>query len=328
MKSRAETPFERALIDATLEEYSDVPDCEDKIAIQLSDHFIRKTEKLNRKTVSKGWKYQNTVWKRVALIAILAAVLAASAMAIPAVREAIIKFFLHDEGTHYEVSFDPIQAASAPDSIETVYLPTYIPDGYQQEFKTVSIAAVSIGWHNANNWWICFDQVPMPEDYENATRGGINSEGATAESTGINGFEVIKITDNEVITYIWTNHEYMFTLMCEKEIPESEMLKIFSSVQADDLAQGIVRHADLRFLQAVFRELARQQMVARDAALLLVRIGAELDDLHTVEERTRDGVGRVGRRDEHALAQVERNFEEIIPERCVLLRIEHLEQGG
>ena len=117
MKSRAETPFERALIDATLEEYSDVPDCEDKIAIQLSDHFIRKTEKLNRKTVSKGWKYQNTVWKRVALIAILAAVLAASAMAIPAVREAIIKFFLHDEGTHYEVSFDPIQAASAPDSI-------------------------------------------------------------------------------------------------------------------------------------------------------------------------------------------------------------------
>lgn len=90
MKSRAETPFERALIDATLEEYSDVPDCEDKIAIQLSDHFIRKTEKLNRKTVSKGWKYQNTVWKRVALIAILAAVLAASAMAIPAVREAII----------------------------------------------------------------------------------------------------------------------------------------------------------------------------------------------------------------------------------------------
>ena len=146
------------------------------------------------------------------------------------------KFFLHDEGTHYEVSFDPIQAASAPDSIETVYLPTYIPDGYQQEFKTVSIAAVSIGWHNANNWWICFDQVPMPEDYENATRGGINSEGATAESTGINGFEVIKITDNEVITYIWTNHEYMFTLMCEKEIPESEMLKIFSSVQADDHA--------------------------------------------------------------------------------------------
>ena len=35
MKSRAETPFERALIDATLEEYSDVPDCEDKIAIQF-----------------------------------------------------------------------------------------------------------------------------------------------------------------------------------------------------------------------------------------------------------------------------------------------------
>ena len=66
MKSRAETPFERALIDATLEEYSDVPDCEDKIAIQLSDHFIRKTEKLNRKTAAgRCWWFPGRQWKKV-----------------------------------------------------------------------------------------------------------------------------------------------------------------------------------------------------------------------------------------------------------------------
>lgn len=45
MKSRAETPFERALIDATLEEYSDVPDCEDKIAIQLVGSLYPKDRK-------------------------------------------------------------------------------------------------------------------------------------------------------------------------------------------------------------------------------------------------------------------------------------------
>ena len=56
MTSRAETPFERALIDATLEEYSNVPVCEDKIAMQKSDHFNRKTEKLNRKTDPNRWK--------------------------------------------------------------------------------------------------------------------------------------------------------------------------------------------------------------------------------------------------------------------------------
>ena len=44
MKSRAETPFERALIDATLEEYSDVPDCEDKIAIQLSCGYFHQND--------------------------------------------------------------------------------------------------------------------------------------------------------------------------------------------------------------------------------------------------------------------------------------------
>lgn len=236
MKNRTETPFERALLDATLEEYSEIPNCEDDIAVQLSARFVDKTKRLNQKTESKKWKYINTAWKRAVLIAIIAALLATSAMAIPAVRKAVIKFFLHDKGTHYEISFDPVQAASAPDCIETAYLPTYIPDGYQQKFKTVSIAAVSVGWQNARDWWICFDQVPMPEDYEDATRGGINAEGASAESINVDGFEVIKITDSEVVTYVWTNHEYMFTLMCEKEIPESEMRKIFSGVQANDNA--------------------------------------------------------------------------------------------
>lgn len=233
MKKRTETPFERALLDAVLEEYSDIPDREEAIDAQFSPHFTHELRKLNRKTESASWKYTNKAWKRAILIAVIAVLLATTAMAIPAVRKAVIRFFLHDEGTHYEVSFDPAQTALAPDCIETAYLPAYIPDGYQQEFKIISIAAVSVGWHNSSDWWICFDQVPVPKDYEDATRGGINAEGATTEAIHIDGYEVIQITDSEAVTYVWTDNAYMFTLMCEKGIPESERLKIFSSVRAE-----------------------------------------------------------------------------------------------
>ena len=154
-------------------------------------------------------------------------------MAFPSIREAIIKFFLHDEGTHYEFSFDPEQAANAPNCIETAYVPSYIPDGYSKSFETINIATVAIGWCNSDNWEIYYNQAPMPDDFKNSTRGGINAEGATTQSIGINGYEVIRIEDAEVVSYVWTNNEYMFTLMCEKAISEEEIEKIFNSVQAD-----------------------------------------------------------------------------------------------
>ena len=69
-------------------------------------------------------------------------------------------------------------------------------------------------------------------------------------------------------------------------------------------------------------------MLLCDHQLFLVRVGAELDDLHAVEQRTRDGVRRVRRGDEHALAQVKRQFKEIVAEGRVLLGVQHFQQRG
>lgn len=227
------TPFEQALLDATLEEFSDIPDHEEEIDVIFSKAFVEKSERLIQNMQRKTWRYVNTTTKRIALIAIIVALLATTVMAFPSIREAIIKFFLHDEGTHYEFSFDPEQAANAPNCIETAYVPSYIPDGYSKSFETINIATVAIGWCNSDNWEIYYNQAPMPDDFKNSTRGGINAEGATTQSIGINGYEVIRIEDAEVVSYVWTNNEYMFTLMCEKAISEEEIEKIFNSVQAD-----------------------------------------------------------------------------------------------
>ena len=233
MSKKTMTPFEQALLDATLEEFSDIPDHEEEIDVTFSIAFVEKSERLIQNMQRKTWRYVNTTTKRIALIAIIVALLATTVMAFPSIREAIIKFFLHDEGTHYEFSFDPEQAANAPNCIETAYVPSYIPDGYSKSFETINIATVAIGWCNSDNWEIYYNQAPMPDDFKNSTRGGINAEGATTQSIGINGYEVIRIEDAEVVSYVWTNNEYMFTLMCEKAISEEEIEKIFNSVQAD-----------------------------------------------------------------------------------------------
>ena len=97
-------------------------------------------------------------------------------------------------------------------------------------------------------------------------------------------------------------------------------------IERDDLTDGIVAHAQLRLLETVLFALLRQQMLLCDLELFLIGIAREFNDLHTVEQRARDGVERVCRKDEKHVRQVDRDLHEVIPEVIVLLRVEHLEQ--
>ena len=72
--------------------------------------------------------------------------------------------------------------------------------------------------------------------------------------------------------------------------------------------------------------LLGQEITLRDLHLFLVRVAGDLDDLHTVEQRARNGIERVGGHDEHDAAQIDRNFKIVIAEGIVLLAVEHLEQ--
>ncbi len=65
-----------------------------------------------------------------------------------------------------------------------------------------------------------------------------------------------------------------------------------------------------------------------DLELLLLDVARELDDLHAVLERRRDGVHEVGGGDEHDLGEVEGHLEVVVAEGVVLLGVEDLEQGG
>src|SRR5690606_12923804 len=90
----------------------------------------------------------------------------------------------------------------------------------------------------------------------------------------------------------------------------------------------IVADRRLLGLQAVRVELALHEIALGDLELLVRRVSRELDDLHPVTQRPGDVVEHVRGADEEHLAQVERDVEVMIPERRVLLRIEHLEQRG
>ena len=87
---------------------------------------------------------------------------------------------------------------------------------------------------------------------------------------------------------------------------------------------GIERH-ELR-IEAVRRELPRHEELARDRVLLVIDVARQPDDLHAVAQRLRNLRERVRGRDEQHLREIVVDFEIVIVEGGVLLRIEHLEQ--
>ena len=230
------TPFQQALLDVVLEDYADIP--EDDAEINPSPEFKSRMQKLIRKADSRLWPFVNTVAKRVALFFVILVLLTTTALAVPSIREAIISFFFHNEGTHYEFTFNPEQVASAPDEIETVYAPSYIPDGFSEAYSTISISGVSLIWSDDHDVWISYMQLPMPDDPENGTIGGINAEGVELQKLEWNEYEVVCIDDDGAYIYAWTNHAYFFTLVCEDAVSEAETRKIFDSIQ-------IIENADI-----------------------------------------------------------------------------------
>ena len=99
-----------------------------------------------------------------------------------------------------------------------------------------------------------------------------------------------------------------------------------TGVVRGDRAQRVVGEHDLVLAQRGPLELATHEVVPCDVDLLVLGVAVEPDDLHPVEERGRDRLGHVGRRDEEDLGQVEVDLEVVIAERVVLRGVEHLEQ--
>ena len=97
----------------------------------------------------------------------------------------------------------------------------------------------------------------------------------------------------------------------------------FAGVAADDRIKRFIVHDQLIFAQAVLLHLLGQQVTACDQALFLRRVGRQLDNLHTVEQRTRNGRKIVRSRQEHHVGQIKRQFNVVVAEGNILLGVQH-----
>lgn len=226
------TIFENALLDKALRSFDYIPAAEE-IDHEFSPEFERRSEKLIEKSASNVWHCVNTTAKKILIAAIIAALLTGTVLAVPALREGLIRIFIHDDGNLYSFTVDRNMIANAPTEIETAYSLTYIPDGYELA-NTVAVreGVVSLTYIDENDNWIDFRQEIVTQDPRNSLSGA-DSERSELKHVVLNGYEVIRIIHEEdEVQLVWTDDEYFFELFCDKGGLD-EAKKVFYGIKPD-----------------------------------------------------------------------------------------------
>lgn len=222
--------FQRALLSAAMEDFADVP-AEEDIDLIPSPKFQAEAAALIRRSSRPGWQHMNTALKRAVIIAAVIATLVTSAMAIPAIREAVIDFFFPDHGKSYGITFDPDEAALAPDEIREVWGPTSVPEGYELVLEDVSPAGVAFWYADAQDQWICFTQYVLPPDATDDSWFAVNAEETERQSILIGDYLVEEIQSRSVYFWFWTDNSYLYSLEITNSLPREVTEEVFHSIE-------------------------------------------------------------------------------------------------
>lgn len=227
-EQKALTPFQQALLDSVLAEYRDIP-VEDT-GVPFSEAFLKKADKLLRAAGGPVSFRTRRILRGILIAALIAALLAGTVLAIPAVREGLIGFSLYSRGESYGVRFDPEAVATAPDSIETPYTLGYLPDGYMKETEYIHGTVAVLEWVNSEEEYIGFSQFTMPDRLDD--HWIILGDGDDPRKTVLMGDYMTQIIYNKYVYLVtWTDNEYFFVLELPRSMDEKTLEQIFLSCQ-------------------------------------------------------------------------------------------------
>lgn len=222
--------FQRALTNSVLKEYTHISEKKTDESY-FSPEFQVWISKTIRKTQRRTWYYVNTTAKKAILVAVIISLLFFTAIAIPAIRKEVIELFIHEHENHFSITFDEKNTVNAPDHIEVVYSPTFIPDEYYLYSQMITSASVDIQWHDSDGRVLDFSQMIIPQNSNNDNWIGIDSEGVVQTQLNIGQYQVTLFTDANFLIAAWTDDSYFYTLHMPPDISLDTMEQIILSIE-------------------------------------------------------------------------------------------------
>ncbi len=141
--------------------------------------------------------------------------------------EEIVSWVLDFYETNVKIHFQDDDVQKAPSTIETIYMPTYIPENYQLQFfdKNINNTSIQIRWEKSTEDYIEFYQDTL--DGEEI----IDSQEANYSEIYHNNIKFISIKKYDLAQYVWHTEEYRFLLIIYPHESDEENFKIIDSIQ-------------------------------------------------------------------------------------------------
>ena len=220
------TDLQEAFREAARREFAMVPD-ESELDYTFSPVFQRKIQRIIRAQVHGYWNMVNTVGKRIAIAAVIIAMLLTTAMAIKPIRERVIKFFVDVYEECFAVTFGAEESGDLDPTPKpmTKYTLSFLPEGYYMENCYEFDSLRNTIWKANGKPNILLAQ-------------GTGTHETTLDHTtdNLSTFKhgTLLITQQTVdgaYTFIWEQHGYLFHLTLHDGIPVDEVLKMIDSLQ-------------------------------------------------------------------------------------------------
>ena len=167
--------------------------------------------------------------RRVVTAALIAAVIAASALSVEAVRTPVVEFFrqVYEVCTHFFMQRSSPDAP-APEIIETVYTFGFVPNGYTQTYTEIGPDRVRFKWESSSDGKLSLTQYLLDRGFF------INTEGSEQREVTVHGRTAMLYRRADVAYLVWATEDYSFMLISSgNPLPDETLLRLASGLVAD-----------------------------------------------------------------------------------------------
>lgn len=131
----------------------------------------------------------------------------------------------------YGITFNPEEAATAPNHIDQRVFPSLVPNDYSLIDQSVTPAMLSGFLISDEGTTIFYCQSPLPHDATADTWIGVDAEDTTRTSQIIGDYLVEIVRLEESYSLHWTDNSYVYSLELPNSISMEVMVEIFYSIQ-------------------------------------------------------------------------------------------------
>lgn len=192
----------------------------------FSANFENKMNRLIKQQKKPYYVLFNTVAKRAAAIILVIVISLSAALSVEAIRTPIINFFSEVYEKFTNIWFDDT-ASGAPEIIEEIYLPDYIPEGFELVNKEVYEQDLYYTYSNGDK------QLKIWQTVVYGSNITLDTENTEVEKLTISGFEGIYYENKGLGQIFWSDEKYAFHIVGNLE--KHELIMIAESLKRQNL---------------------------------------------------------------------------------------------